>query len=241
MNRSSLPLSLAILAVLISGCTANQTREPAPVVERSRPLEASTAPALRKPWGTQADSSGNARQDGRPAEQVAHARPLATPELKPEPLPPGPVKAKPAGVRPMPEEAGKTDQPVTTESVVIKPLQQRTLPAEAANSPAASLLRQANRQVAEGDLDAAAASLERALRIDVRNSIVWQQLAEVRLRQNKPRQAEALALKSNALANDDKRLEARNWQIVAQALLQQGDKEGARKARDLAMKLAESI
>ena len=62
-------------------------------------------------------------------------------------------------------------------------------------------------------------------------------LAATRLEQGQPRQAEQLALKSNALSGGDRRLQAQNWQLVARARWALDDSAGARaaekKARDL--------
>ncbi len=81
-----------------------------------------------------------------------------------------------------------------------------------------------------GDTDAASATLERALRIDPRNPRLWHQLAEIRLQQGRPAQAEQLALKSNALSAGDRALQASNWALVARARWAQDDPEGARRA-----------
>jgi tetratricopeptide (TPR) repeat protein len=81
-----------------------------------------------------------------------------------------------------------------------------------------------------GDTGAASATLERALRIDPRNARLWYQLAEVRLQQGRPAQAEQLALKSNALSAGDRTLQARNWALVARARWAQDNPAGARQA-----------
>ena len=60
--------------------------------------------------------------------------------------------------------------------------------------------------------------------------VITQKLARLRLEQGDYRQAENLAAKSNALAPDEKRLRADNWQIIGQARLGLGDQEGAQKA-----------
>ena len=52
---------------------------------------------------------------------------------------------------------------------------------------------------------AAAASIERALRIEPRNPRLWQELARVRLKQGQYAQAENVAARSNSWAGDDAR------------------------------------
>jgi len=103
-------------------------------------------------------------------------------------------------------------------------------PPPSQNAGVLALLDQADQQAAEGRLPEAGSSLERALRIEPRNPVLWQKLARLRLEQGDYRQAENLAAKSNALAPDEKRLRADNWQIIGQARLGLGDQEGAQKA-----------
>jgi len=77
---------------------------------------------------------------------------------------------------------------------------------------------------------AASATLERALRIDPRNGLLWHRLAKIRLQQGRAIQAEQLALKSNALSSGQRSLQASNWALVARARWAQDDAAGARRA-----------
>jgi len=100
-----------------------------------------------------------------------------------------------------------------------------------------ALLDHAERQANDGKLDAAAATLERALRIDPRNPVLWHHMATVRLAQAEAAQAEQLAMKSNSLAPGNYALQARNWQLIAQARRVRGDQPGAIAADRQARKL----
>ncbi|MGD2112276.1 MAG: hypothetical protein PVI50_02740 [Gammaproteobacteria bacterium] len=93
-----------------------------------------------------------------------------------------------------------------------------------------ALLEHAEQQANGGDLEAAAVTLERAIRIDSRNPVLWHHLASVRLAEGEPAQAEQLAVKSNSLAAGNRALQSRNWELIAQARRSQGDIEGARSA-----------
>lgn len=93
-----------------------------------------------------------------------------------------------------------------------------------------ALLQEAEASSAGGQLDNAAAILERAIRIQPRNPLPWQQLAEVRLRQHQPVLAEDLAKKSNVLAKGNATLTRKNWSIIAEARRQKGDPQGAADA-----------
>lgn len=102
-------------------------------------------------------------------------------------------------------------------------------------SPAVlALLNDADRNSRSGDLDAAAATIERALRIDSRNPGLLYKLAQIRLNQSQPRLAEDLAKKSELYAGSDRELKKNSWLLIARARYMQGDKQGANEARDKA-------
>jgi Tfp pilus assembly protein PilF len=107
-------------------------------------------------------------------------------------------------------------------------------PAHAENLAIAGLLLGARTDAAAGRLANAAASLERALRIEPRNPRLWQELARVRLKQGDYAQAESTAARSNSWAGSDNALRADNWRIIAHARNARGDAEGARVALEAA-------
>lgn len=109
------------------------------------------------------------------------------------------------------------------------------LPTSVSQNPAVkSLVDQAGMHTSSGDYEQASASLERALRIEPRNAVLWQQLALVRIEQELFVQAENLAAKSNALVGDNRRLRKKNWLIIADARSRRGDIQGAQAAQDRA-------
>ncbi len=83
--------------------------------------------------------------------------------------------------------------------------------------PVQALLNKAEAQYAAGDLNAAAATLERALRIEQRNPHLWNRLARIRLAQGDRAQAASLAAKSNTLAVGDETLRRDNARIITAA------------------------
>jgi predicted Zn-dependent protease len=107
--------------------------------------------------------------------------------------------------------------------------------AAVAKSPAVLALQgEAATSLASGDYDGAAASLERAIRIQPRNPELWHDLAEVRLKQQQPGLAEDLAKKSNLHAKGNGDLIRSNWALIAEARRLKGDTEGAADAQDKA-------
>jgi predicted negative regulator of RcsB-dependent stress response len=98
------------------------------------------------------------------------------------------------------------------------------------NTAVMALLNQSKHQTAAGRMDEASANLERALRIEPRNPVLWHELARVRLEQGQYRQAENMAAKSNMLAGTKRYLQAKNWRIIGEARSRRGDPQGAREA-----------
>jgi hypothetical protein len=95
-------------------------------------------------------------------------------------------------------------------------------PATRESTAVASLMDSARADTAAGRLSNAAATLERALRIEPRNPRLWHELAKVRLRQGDYSQAESLAARSNTYAGDDRDLRAANQKVVADARAARG-------------------
>jgi tetratricopeptide (TPR) repeat protein len=107
-----------------------------------------------------------------------------------------------------------------------------------------ALLFEAYEYYKNEQFEQAAASLERALRIEPRHPRLWYNLAGVRLEQGDWKRAANLAQKSNALiGNNDtyKKLRIRNWVIITLACKGMGDEACERKARDRAQALVRAL
>src|SRR3989441_2738824 len=76
------------------------------------------------------------------------------------------------------------------------------------NVAIAGLMDTARADAAAGRLANAAATLERALRIEPRNPRLWHELARVRLKQGQYAQAESVAARSSSWAGSDNALRA---------------------------------
>jgi Tfp pilus assembly protein PilF len=120
-------------------------------------------------------------------------------------------------------------------------------PAEAPPAPprqfrvgaaAATLVEQAHRQAAGGDTAAATATLERALRIEPDNPLLWVELGRVRLSENNAAQADAMGRKALALATGDPSAQALAWRLMAEALRALGRNSEAAEAERHAAGLA---
>ncbi|HEY6240890.1 MAG TPA: tetratricopeptide repeat protein [Burkholderiales bacterium] len=126
-----------------------------------------------------------------------------------------------------PPESGPVPVPVPAVPVPAPEPAART-----ENLAIAGLMDSARSDSAAGRLANAAASLERALRIEPRNPRLWQELARVRLKQGDYAQVESTAARSNSWAGGDNALRADNWRLIAHAREARGDSEGARAAME---------
>ena len=69
---------------------------------------------------------------------------------------------------------------------------------------------------------AAAATLERALRIEPDNPLLWTELGRIRMGENNPAQAEAMGRKALALATGDPAAQSSAWHLIADSLRARG-------------------
>lgn len=112
-----------------------------------------------------------------------------------------------------------------------KPAKEKILPSAKTSKTVLALLQRANQAAKAGQLHTAESQLERALRIEPRNAVLWHYLAKLRLHQNRLDEAAGMASKSNALAGREKKLRIDNWRIIGHARHQKGDTKGARAAQ----------
>lgn len=91
-----------------------------------------------------------------------------------------------------------------------------------------ALVDSAHAALAADRYDDAAADLERALRLQPENALLWRELAQVRRDQRQYDQAISLALRSNSYADAD--LQKDNWLFIAACRRAMGDEEGALEA-----------
>ncbi len=157
------------------------------------------------------------------------AMPERTPVPGPAPasVPPGPTVPAPAVAAPATAPsvqvapAGKPAPIVAPAPVVAAPY---------AGAAVAALLAQARNEAASGDAERAAATLERALRIEPTNPWLWHRLAVLRLQQGHWAQAQTLAARSNSFAAGNLRLLGGNWQVIGEARRGAGDTARAAEA-----------
>jgi len=95
-------------------------------------------------------------------------------------------------------------------------------------SPATrSLVTQAHTLLAHGDIDGASATLDRALRIEPSNPLLWVEIGRVRLVDGNAHQAEVCGRKALALASGDPASEGQAGRVLADALRAEGRNQEA--------------
>lgn len=159
-----------------------------PSMERATPLASGNPPTAPAPVAT-------AAVQPPPRETTPLATPTPSPRLGPTPE--GPSE---------PLQTAMLSKPPTTVPSAPK-----------ASSAVTTLIKEADRMRAEGDLGRAASVLERAQRIEPQNPYVWNRLAHVRLDQGRTREAAELAAKSSSLAGADEGLKRDNANLIALA------------------------
>ena len=95
---------------------------------------------------------------------------------------------------------------------------------------AQSLVTQAHAQLSRGDTAAASITLDRAVRIEPGNPLVWIELARLRLAAGAPRPAEGIARKALSLAGGDPGARLQAQHALADALRAQGRNGEVREA-----------
>ena len=165
-----------------------------------------------------------------PSPPPVEVKPLA----RPEPLVPWPQDTGPV-VPYVPPEPSAAPPPRVVPPQDVPPPEPVEI-APQGNQAVAALLDSASNYVSAGELDRAAAALERALRIEPKNASIWHDLAQIRLHQRQYQEAESMATKSISLTND-RSLRARNWRVMAVARRAVGNDAGADEAEAQAVVL----
>jgi hypothetical protein len=147
----------------------------------------------------------------------------------------GPVVASTPEVTPAPPgtESGSVIQPPA-------PLpKERPKTAPATLSPASkALVSQAQAQRKKGDLPGANATLDRALRIEASNPLLWIEMGRLRMDQRNYPQAEAMGRKALSMSVGDPRTQSAAWQLISDSLRARGKNLQAQEALDKAHELS---
>ena len=165
--------------------------------------------------------------------------PFEPEKTTPERTPPGPGEG-PAVISP-PVITGPTPdaEPSIRVPMPLPPLPDRPRAPPATLSPASkALVAQAQGQRKRGDLPGASVSLDRALRIEPNNPLLWIELGRLRMDQGNFPQAEGLGRKALSMSIGDDGTQGQAWQLIGESLRARGRNTQAEEALARARELA---
>jgi Flp pilus assembly protein TadD len=93
-----------------------------------------------------------------------------------------------------------------------------------------ALVAQAHKQMGGGDFGLAAATIERAMRVEPDNPLLWIELGRVRYTAGDYSQADSMGHKALALATGDPVAQASAWRLIADSLRSRRRNEEAAEA-----------
>lgn len=145
----------------------------------------------------------------------------------------GPVLTAPTDVQPPPP-----DQVIEAPAPVQLPKERPRTPAATLSPASRALVSQAQAQRQRGDLPGATVSLERALRIEPGNPLLWIEMGRLRMDQQNYPQAENMGRKALAMSVGDDRTQSVAWQLVGDSLKARGKNPQAEDAFEKARALS---
>lgn len=130
---------------------------------------------------------------------------------------PVPSGSRPGTTVPGPSTPGGSATPVPSPPPPAAPARQFRL-----GAAASALVAQAHTQAGSGEFAAAGATLERALRIEPDNPLLWIELGRVQLGEGNASQADGMGRKALALGTGDPAAQAAAWRLIADSLRARG-------------------
>lgn len=149
----------------------------------------------------------------------------------PEPyrMPPQPTPVPRPGSGPVVTQPTPTPESVPETQPLPEPPAEPTL-----NSASRALVAQAQTQLAARNFPLAAASIERALRIEPGNPLLWIELGKVRQAEGNYVQSENMARKAVSMSTRAPRTQSAAWQLIADSYRARGKNLEAREAQSRA-------
>ncbi|MET0496712.1 MAG: tetratricopeptide repeat protein [Steroidobacteraceae bacterium] len=149
---------------------------------------------------------------------------LPQPYQMPPQSPPAPAPGSgPVVTQPAPSEIPPEETPLPPPAPVIR---EPTL-----TSASRALVAQAQSQAAAKNFPLAAASIERALRIEPDNPLLWIELAKVRQAEGNYVQAENMARKALSMSINAPRAQSTAWRLISDSYRARGKNVEAREAQ----------
>lgn len=112
------------------------------------------------------------------------------------------------------------------------------MPPATLSSASRALVNQAQAQRRNGDLPGATVSLERALRIEPNNPLLWIEMGRLRMDQRNFPQAENMGRKALSISVGDDTTQSAAWTLIADSLRARGRNPQAEEAMERARALS---
>ena len=141
---------------------------------------------------------------------------------RPTPVPP-PQERAPVETQPAPQPEPPIEQPQPLPAPVVR---EPTL-----SAASRALIGQAQSQLASKNYAVAAASIERALRIEPDNALLWIELGKVRQAEGNYVQAENMGRKAASMSVNAPRANSAAWTLIAESLRARGKNVEAQAAQ----------
>ncbi|WP_161810283.1 tetratricopeptide repeat protein [Steroidobacter agaridevorans] len=138
----------------------------------------------------------------------------------PAPVPP-PTQEPPVETRPAPAPEPPVEQPPPPAPVVREPV---------LSAASRALVSQAQIQLQSKNYPVAASSIERALRIEPDNPLLWIELGKVRQAEGNYVQAENMGRKAASMSVNAPRANSSAWTLIAESLRARGKNSEAQEA-----------
>lgn len=140
--------------------------------------------------------------------------------MPPAPVPP-PTQEPPVETRPAPEPEPPIEQAPPPAPVVREPV---------LSAASRALVSQAQIQLKSKNYPVAASSIERALRIEPDNPLLWIELGKVRQAEGNYVQAENMGRKAASMSVNAPRANSAAWSLIAESLRARGKNSEAQEA-----------
>jgi len=127
---------------------------------------------------------------------------------------------------------------IATPAPTPLPRERHKVPAATLGPASRALVTQAEAQRKKGDLPGATVTLERALRIEPTNPLLWIEMGRLRMDQHNYVQAEGMGRKALAMSVGDDQTQSQAWQLIADSLRARGNNVQAQDALEHARELS---
>lgn len=148
----------------------------------------------------------------------------------------GPVLSTPTETLPPPPG---TAEPGIDATAPALPRERPRVAAATLGPASRALVSQAQAQRQKGDLPGASVSLERAMRIEPNNPLLWIEMGRLRMDQRNYLQAENMARKALSMSVGDDRTQSSAWLLIADSLRARGKNPQAQEALERSQALAQ--